>query len=47
MRGKEKEHHSPIGWDNTERVCVECGRKFDLMKEDDVAEWYYGHDCEA
>lgn len=27
--------------------CPECGRVFDLMDEDDAAEFYYGHDCEA
>jgi DNA-directed RNA polymerase subunit RPC12/RpoP len=26
--------------------CVECGRIFDLLDEDDAGEWYYGHDCE-
>ena len=28
------------------RKCVECGRVFDLLDEDDAAEWHYGHDCE-
>ncbi len=27
--------------------CVECGRTFDLLDEEDAAEWYYGHDCET
>jgi DNA-directed RNA polymerase subunit RPC12/RpoP len=27
--------------------CVECGREFDLLDEDDSQEWYYGHDCEV
>jgi hypothetical protein len=27
--------------------CLECGRVFDLLDEDDVGEWYYGHDCES
>lgn len=27
--------------------CVECGRRFDLFNEDEAAEWYFGHDCEA
>lgn len=27
--------------------CVECGRLFDLTKEDDAEEWAYGHDCEG
>lgn len=26
--------------------CEECGRRFDLLDEDDASEWYYGHDCE-
>ena len=32
---------------NTQRTCAECGRKFDLMSEDDSSEWHYGHDCEV
>ena len=28
------------------RVCVECGRQFDMFDDDDAAEWHYGHDCE-
>jgi hypothetical protein len=28
-------------------TCAECGRVFDLLDEDDAAEWYYGHDCEV
>lgn len=31
----------------TKTKCVECGRVFDLLNEDDANEWYYGHDCEA
>jgi hypothetical protein len=27
--------------------CLECGRVFDLLDEDDVAEVTYGHDCEV
>jgi tRNA(Ile)-lysidine synthase TilS/MesJ len=27
--------------------CFECGRKFDLMDEEQSSEWHYGHDCEA
>lgn len=30
----------------TKTRCVECGRVFDLLNEDDASEWYYGHDCE-
>jgi len=26
--------------------CVECGRVFDLLDEDDANEYYYGHDCQ-
>lgn len=26
--------------------CAECGRRFDLLDEDDVDELYNGHDCE-
>jgi len=29
------------------RKCIECGRVFDLMKEVDAQEFYYGHDCES
>ena len=25
--------------------CFECGRKFDLMDEEQSSEWHYGHDC--
>ena len=31
----------------TKAKCPECGRVFDLLDEDDAAEWYYGHDCES
>jgi hypothetical protein len=31
----------------TETKCVECGRVFDLLDENDADEWAYGHDCEA
>lgn len=27
--------------------CTECHRVFDLIDEDDAAEWFYGHDCEV
>lgn len=27
--------------------CPECGRIFNLLDDDDAAEWYYGHDCEV
>ena len=47
MRSKEFRRTPFTDWiDNIERVCVECGRKFDLMNEDDSSEWHYGHDCE-
>lgn len=28
------------------RMCVECGRIFDLTVETDAEEWHSGHDCE-
>ena len=28
-------------------LCEECGRIFDLLDEDDAAEYAYGHDCEG
>jgi hypothetical protein len=28
-------------------TCPECHRCFDLLDEDDAAEWTYGHDCES
>ena len=31
----------------TEVVCVECDRVFDMFDETDAEEWFYGHDCEA
>lgn len=32
---------------NTEVICQECFRVFDLLDEKDAEEWYYGHDCEV
>lgn len=29
------------------RKCIDCNRVFDLLDEDQAAEFYYGHDCEA
>jgi len=26
--------------------CPDCGRIFDLLDEEEAAEFYYGHDCE-
>ena len=26
--------------------CPECNKIFDMLDEDDVNEWTYGHDCE-
>jgi hypothetical protein len=47
MRSKEFKRTPFTDWmDNIERVCVECGRKFDLMDEEQSSEWHYGHDCE-
>jgi hypothetical protein len=31
----------------TKAKCVECGRVFDLLDEEQAAEFYYGHDCEV
>ena len=28
-------------------VCNECGNKFDSFIYADMAEWFYGHDCEV
>ena len=28
-------------------TCEECERRFDLWNDDEAAEWYFGHDCEA
>ena len=28
------------------RTCVECDRVFDLLDDDEAAEWVYGHDCQ-
>jgi hypothetical protein len=30
-----------------EETCSECGRVFDLADEDDVEEFFFGHDCEV
>lgn len=27
--------------------CIECSKEFDLTNEDQAAEWFYGHECEA
>ena len=29
------------------KKCVECGRVFNLFKDEDAQEFYYGHDCEV
>ena len=31
----------------TNPICRECSRVFDMFDEDDANEWHYGHDCEA
>lgn len=31
----------------TKAGCGECGRVFNLLDEDEAAEWFEGHDCEA
>jgi hypothetical protein len=35
-----------VVFEQATRVCVECGRKFDMFDEEDAEEWHYGHDCE-
>jgi hypothetical protein len=30
----------------TRARCVECGRVFNLLNEEEAGEYYYGHDCE-
>ena len=27
-------------------TCPDCERVFDMTKEEDASEFYYGHDCE-
>ena len=36
------------GWVNLmpKAVCPECERVFNLLDENDVNEWSFGHDCE-
>lgn len=29
-----------------QEVCVECGRKFNLLNVTDNEGWHFGHDCE-
>lgn len=31
----------------TRARCIECGRVFNLLNEEEAGEYYYGHDCEA
>ena len=31
----------------TRARCIECGRIFNLLNEEEAGEYYYGHDCEA
>jgi hypothetical protein len=31
----------------TRSRCIECGRVFNLLNEEEAGEYYYGHDCEA
>ncbi len=31
----------------TKAKCVECGRVFDLLDEEEASEFHYGHDCEG
>ena len=30
----------------TQAKCVECGRVFDLLDDEEASEYYNGHDCE-
>ena len=30
----------------TRARCIECGRVFNLLNEEEAGEYYYGHDCE-
>ena len=40
-KGKEMKVSS-----HTKTKCVECGRVFDLLDEEQANEFFYGHDCE-
>ena len=33
--------------EQSNRVCIECSRVFDMFDETDAEEWAYGHDCEV
>ena len=33
--------------EQSNRVCIECSRVFDMYNEEDAEEWAYGHDCEV
>lgn len=33
--------------EQSNRVCIECGRTFDMFDEEQSAEWHFGHDCEV
>ena len=37
----------PLLLRQSNRVCLECNRVFDLFDETDAEEWAYGHDCES
>jgi hypothetical protein len=32
---------------NILKYCLDCSKVFNLAKEEDANEFYYGHDCEA
>lgn len=32
---------------NSNTICYECGREFNLLIEEEAEEWFYGHDCEV
>ena len=33
--------------EQSNQICIECGRKFDMFDEEQAAEWHAGHDCEV
>ena len=33
--------------EQSNQICIECGRKFDMLDEEQASEWHAGHDCEV
>lgn len=33
--------------EQSNQICIECGRKFDMFDEEQASEWHAGHDCEV